>query len=207
MQVRPEEENDFNIWFDQEHLPERVAIPGFLDARRYESVASPVRYLQIYNAVDFETLNGAPYQAALANQTDWSHHHISRFIEPTRVVGRLVLSRGRARGAAVVLVRVRPRDGAQMLPSLQAYLALLDKPGVTSLHFVEGDAELSKPVMGDGPYVGSGDAYVIIECTGLSVAEAVVQQLEPPPSAYGECVDAAVYRFRLDLNAASLAMG
>ena len=27
MQVRPEEEDDFNLWFDQEHLPERVAIP------------------------------------------------------------------------------------------------------------------------------------------------------------------------------------
>ena len=205
MQVRPEEEDDFNLWFDQEHLPERVAIPGFLDARRYESLTSPVRYLQIYNAVDFEALDSAPYRAALASQTDWSLHHIARFIEPTRVVGRLVQSRGQARGVAVVLIRLRPQAGAQMLPALQSYFGLLGTPGVVSVHFIEGDAELSRPVMGDGPFVGTEDCYIVVECAGVPVAEHVASTLEQPPAAYGALVSAAVYRFRMDLSASSLA--
>jgi len=53
---------------------------------------------------------------------------------------------------------------------------------------------------------GSSSRRAWLECTGLSVAEAVVQQPEPPSGAYGEWVDAVVYRFRLDLNAASLAI-
>ncbi|HSV80582.1 MAG TPA: hypothetical protein VLK85_15415 [Ramlibacter sp.] len=205
MEVRPEEEDDFNAWFDNEHLPERVRIPGFLEARRYESVSSPVRYLQIYSAVDFETLDGAPYRAALANQTDWSRHHIARFIRPTRVVGKLVHSQGCARGVAVVLIRLRPLAGARMMPGLRSYSALLETPGVVAIHFVEGDAELSRPVMTDGPYVGGEDAYIIVECTGIPVAERVAATLKMPDRAYGELVDTAVYRYRMDLSAAWLA--
>ena len=205
MEVRPEEDEDFNEWFDREHLPERVAIPGFLDARRYESVNAPVRYLQIYNAVDFETLDGAPYRAALANQTDWSMHHISRFIRPTRVVGKLVHSEGVARGVAVVFIRLRPVAGAEMLPMLRNYMDLVGRPGVASIHFVEGDAELSKPVVTDGPYVGSEDTYVIIECTSIAVAEGIASRLKAPVVGYGQLVEAGVYRFRMDLTAAALA--
>ena len=205
MQVQPEEEDDFNLWFDQEHLPERVAIPGFLDARRYESLTTPVRYLQIYNAVDFDALNSPAYRAALANQTAWSLHHIARFIEPTRVVGRLVQSQGRARGVAVVFIRLRPQGGVQMLPALQHYFGLLSTPGVVSVHLIEGDAELSKPVMGDGPFVGTEDCYIVVECAGVPVAEQVARTLEAPPAAYGALVSAAVYRFRMDLSASSLA--
>lgn len=205
MEVLPHEEDDFNEWFDREHLPERVRIPGFLDARRYESVAAPVRYVQIYNAVDFQTLDSAPYRAALATQTDWSIHHISRFIRPTRVVGRLVHSEGVARGVAVVFIRLRPLAGARMLPTLERYLALRDAPGVGSIHLVEGDAELSKPVMTDGPYVGSEDCYVVIECTSVAAAERVASGLEPPDRAYGQLVDVGVYRYRMDLGAAALA--
>ena len=31
----PEMEEEFNAWYDTEHLPERLAIPGFLSARRW----------------------------------------------------------------------------------------------------------------------------------------------------------------------------
>jgi hypothetical protein len=204
MQVHAEEEDDFNLWFDTEHLPERVAIPGFLEARRYESLSAPVRYLQIYSAVDIEALDSAAYRAALGNQTAWSLHHINRFIEPTRIVGRLVLSRGQARGCAVVLIRLRPKEGAPMVPGLQLYLGLLDRPGVLCVHFVEGDARLSKPVTVTGPHPGSGDSYVIVECTGTSLAQRIVDRLEKPAGTYGELVDAAAYRFRMDLSASSL---
>lgn len=205
MQVLAQEEDDFNLWFDTEHLAERVAIPGFLEARRYESLSAPVRYLQIYNAVDFEALDSAPYRAALAHQTPWSLHHIARFIAPTRVVGRLVHSRGQTRGAAVALVRLRPKEGARMMPSLEPCLRMLDVPGVVCAHFVEGDPELSKPVTVTGAHPGSGDDYIIFECARADVAQRVASQMDQPSSSYGELVEAAAYRLRTDLTADALA--
>ena len=35
MDVDPGDEQDFNLWYDREHLAERVGIEGFLEARRW----------------------------------------------------------------------------------------------------------------------------------------------------------------------------
>ena len=35
MDVDPADEQDFNLWYDREHLAERVGIEGFLEARRW----------------------------------------------------------------------------------------------------------------------------------------------------------------------------
>jgi hypothetical protein len=35
MNIDPAHEAEFNRWYDREHLEERVAIDGFLEARRY----------------------------------------------------------------------------------------------------------------------------------------------------------------------------
>ena len=204
MEVLPNEEADFNEWFDREHLAERVAIPGFIEARRYESVGAPTRYLQIYSATEFDVLNGAAYRAALAKQTDWSNHHISRFIEPTRVVGRLVRSEGVARGIALALVRLRPSGDPAMMPALAGIVDVLDKPGTASVHFVEADANLSRPVTADASYVGGQDCYVIIECTSEAASQRVVAELQVPVQKYGELIDARVYRYRMDISASAL---
>ena len=36
-------EAEFEEWFQHEHLPERIAIPGFLMGRRYEAALNPIR--------------------------------------------------------------------------------------------------------------------------------------------------------------------
>lgn len=205
MEVLPDEEADFNEWFDREHLAERVAIPGFLEARRYVSTGAPTRYLQIYNTTEFDVLDSVPYRAALANQTAWSNHHISRFIAPTRVVGRLVHSAGVARGAAVALVRLRPSGDPAMMPALASVLDVLDHPGTASIHFVEADARLSRPVTADSSYVGGEDCYVLVECTSEAAAGQIVTRLETPVRKYGELIDARVFRYRMDISASAFA--
>src|SRR5262249_25962270 len=40
MNVTPEAEDDFNAWYDQEHLAALAAVPGTLAARRYRSTAA-----------------------------------------------------------------------------------------------------------------------------------------------------------------------
>jgi len=205
MEVLPHEDADFNTWNDVEHMAERVAIPGFLDGRRYASVDAPTRYLQIYNTVDVGVLDGPAYRAALANQTDWSMHHITRFIGPTRVVGRLVHSRGSVRGVAVLLLRLRPTGAPAMLPALAGLVDLLQQPGAGSIHFVEAEPRLSRPVTADDSYVGGQDCYVVLECTSVPAAERIVAALPRPAPAYGELVSARVYQYRMDVSAAALA--
>jgi hypothetical protein len=46
--VDPTAEEDFNAWYDTEHLPRLCAVPGVLGAQRYRSPSHTPRYLALY---------------------------------------------------------------------------------------------------------------------------------------------------------------
>ena len=46
--VPADKEDDFNRWYNEEHLAERLSVPGFLDAARYEAVKSGPKHLACY---------------------------------------------------------------------------------------------------------------------------------------------------------------
>ena len=48
MEIDPETEEEFNRWYDQEHLPERLSAPGFLGGRRFKAVEGTPKYLALY---------------------------------------------------------------------------------------------------------------------------------------------------------------
>src|SRR4030081_3951274 len=141
MDIDSTDEREFNRWYDREHLEERVAIDGFLEARRYVAHAARPKYLSLYSTETFEVLDSPAYRIALANQTDWSKANIARFKNMIRAVARITISRGQGRGAALGIIRVRPVAGSE--ESLRA--ALRDKldpqisDGIISMHLIESD--------------------------------------------------------------------
>ena len=48
MDVPADKEEEFNHWYNEEHLPELLAIPGVLNAARYEAVRSGPKHLACY---------------------------------------------------------------------------------------------------------------------------------------------------------------
>ena len=46
--VRPEARADFFAWHNQEHIPERVGIPGFLRGRRYGALEGAPEFFTLY---------------------------------------------------------------------------------------------------------------------------------------------------------------
>ena len=79
---RPEDEAEFNAWYDSEHLPERRGIPGFFSARRWIAVdAQPGsgKYLGTYALARPEVLDSAPYLAHYGDgQLPWSKRNLGR---------------------------------------------------------------------------------------------------------------------------------
>ena len=63
MDADPAEEEDFNKWYDREHIVERVAIAGFLEARRYIAALASPEYLNLYSTEKLETLDSPAYLA------------------------------------------------------------------------------------------------------------------------------------------------
>jgi hypothetical protein len=79
MQPALETEGEFNDWYDTDHIPERMAIPGFLAARRYQCVDGWPRYLAIYDLESPDVLESAPYLAvAEGAYTNWTRRVLQR---------------------------------------------------------------------------------------------------------------------------------
>jgi len=57
----PEREEDYNAWYDKVHLPELVALDGFVSARRLRPVNADGPYLALYE------IEGDNLQAILDN--------------------------------------------------------------------------------------------------------------------------------------------
>jgi hypothetical protein len=54
------DEAAFDRWYETEHIPERLACPGFVSVSRYRSEATP-RYLAIYELEGPEALRSREY--------------------------------------------------------------------------------------------------------------------------------------------------
>ncbi len=205
MDVDPAHEPEFNVWYDREHLAERVGIEGFLEARRWVAERAAPKYFCTYSTASFEALSSPAYQRALANQTDWSKKNIARFRNMIRAVGRITVSRGQGRGGALAVVRLRPApDGRDALR--ERVRGLLDPgmlPGIISMHLIESDPALSKSLTEpDAPNPGASDWFVLIDGTGVAAVEALAGERFAKPGA--EVVSTGTYRLMWDLARSDL---
>ena len=178
MDIDPSDEAEFNRWYDREHLEERVAIDGFLEARRYVAHEGSPKYLSLYSTESFDVLDSPAYRNALANQTDWSRSNIARFKNMIRAVARITTSRGQGRGAALGIIRLRPSAGGEdrLRAALQEKLDPEQLDGIISMHLIESDPTLSKPITDDpsAPNPGAGDWFVLIDGTHVKAISAAI---------------------------------
>jgi len=80
----PQMEEEFNAWYDTEHLPERLAIPGFTSARRWvdpKAAAGSGKYLATYELEHPNALQTPDYYAHVGEHfTPWSKRCLSRCV-------------------------------------------------------------------------------------------------------------------------------
>jgi hypothetical protein len=71
--VAPDHEEELNRWYDREHIPERMAIPGFVRARRFVALEGRPKYLALYDLESADVLKSKEYRYRL-NQgaTEWT---------------------------------------------------------------------------------------------------------------------------------------
>src|SRR5690625_2476067 len=86
--VNPDFEQDFNQWYDKEHMEERASIPGFLWSRRYRSAHGKRPYLALYRTAGLGVFTSEPYLNIFNNQTDWSKQCFERMMHTKRRVMR-----------------------------------------------------------------------------------------------------------------------
>ena len=203
MDVDADHEADFNRWYDREHLEERVAIPGFIEARRYVAEEGAPKYLSLYSTETFEVLDSPAYRKALASQTAWSKANIARFRNMIRGVARITVSHGKGRGAALGIIRIRPASGGHdtLREALRTTLDPKSFDGVISMHVIENDPALSKPLT-DNPAAadpGAGDWFILIDATDVAPADVALRKLTDNVAFRPMLVSSGTYRLLWDI--------
>lgn len=87
MNVAADAEDDFNAWYDDEHLPALAAVPGTLGARRYRAVeggSSTHQYLAIYHLTSPDVTRSDAWAKAV--DTPWSAQVRPHFRDRLRIL-------------------------------------------------------------------------------------------------------------------------
>ena len=90
MQPPPAFEEEFNAWYDTEHLPERLGVPGFETALRFVCVEGHPRYLAMYDLASAAVLDAPEYlRVAFDNSSPWTRRVLQR-VRVYRASGRQI---------------------------------------------------------------------------------------------------------------------
>jgi hypothetical protein len=75
-------DEEFNAWYDSEHLPERLGIPGFRSARRWIAECAPGegKYLATYELDSPAVLESSAYIARYSAATAWTRRCLGRCV-------------------------------------------------------------------------------------------------------------------------------
>ncbi len=84
MNVDPEGEDDFNKWYDEEHIPALAAVPGTLCARRFKAPESQLKYVALYHLTSPEVVLSDAWKKAV--DTPWTQRVRPYMRERLRVV-------------------------------------------------------------------------------------------------------------------------
>lgn len=88
--VDAQHEDEFNDWYNTEHLPELLAVPGILAAARYEAVKGGPKYLAAYELESTDVLQTPAFKNR--PRTPWGERVSPTVIgrNLTRVVGQQI---------------------------------------------------------------------------------------------------------------------
>lgn len=124
MQPPPAFEEEFTAWYDTEHIPERLAVPGFESGVRYVCLSGSPRFLAMYDTRTPDVLDSPEYlRVSFDKSSPWTKRVTSR-VRVIRAAGRQIYPGDQVTGRAtrVLLLRFRGLPGsaeAQIIAGLR----------------------------------------------------------------------------------------
>ena len=135
--VLDSERDAFYRWHDKEHIPERLALPGFLRGRRYRG-AGVTEWLTLYEAADVAVLTSPSYLERLNNPTTLTQSTVRAFRNTARAICIVEKTTGASTGGHALTLPLPAAFDAKPLFEGDAITA---DTGVLAAHlFIADDA-------------------------------------------------------------------
>jgi len=136
--------DEHDAWHTHEHLPERLAIPGFRRGTRWVATQGEPRYFVMYEVADLAVLTSDAYRERLDHPTPWTTRIMPHYRGMTRGFCAVSASFGVGLGAFAIFVRMKPEPGRES--AVRAWLAaealppLASRRGLGGAHLFESAA-------------------------------------------------------------------
>ena len=147
--ISPQMKAEFEDWHSREHMPERLAIPGFLRGTRWVAESGEPSYFVLYEVTHLAAITGGAYLERLNNPTPWSRKMMPQHRNMVRSLCALRAGWGGGLPQALATVRFAPRpDAPPKLPQ---------REGLTGAHLLESLPMAGAPLTAEQKIRG-GDA-------------------------------------------------
>jgi hypothetical protein len=144
--IAPEGRSAFYAWHGDEHMPERVAIPGFARGRRYIAIEGAPEFFNHYETATPAVLTGADYLARLNAPTPRTVAAVRHFRDVARGLCEVAASNGEGQGGLIATYRydvdaARATNHRARMAAALARCARED--GIAGAHLLIASAEAS----------------------------------------------------------------
>jgi hypothetical protein len=145
--IEPGGLNEFYAWHGEEHMPERVAIPGFLRGRRFAAIDARLGFFNLYETASAGVVSGPDYRRKLDSPTPRTISAVRHFRNVARSLCAVVATTGMSQGGLVATLRYEVEPGRdavhrdRMIGEIVPRLATA--PGVAAVKFLEADRNAS----------------------------------------------------------------
>ena len=188
----PEElEDEYNNWYTNQHLPERVGIDGFLRGRRFVRLSADgggQKYFTLYETESTATLRAAPYIERLNHPTEWTKRVTPACLNSIRTACSVTTSVGQGTGGLATTVEFGAHTGQDS--ELRTWLSdivlptLVQEADIVAAHLFESDLEttsakdptVEQAAMSPRPTV-TDRWFILVESTTENGARAALQAL------------------------------
>jgi hypothetical protein len=148
--IAAEAADEHERWHSYEHIPERLAVPGYLRVRRGISQEPDVpRIFVLYEVRDLDVVTSPAYLERLNNPSAWTSRMMRSVKRLNRTPCRIAGSAGAGIGAQMATIRLTPDPAAES--RLRHWLAstalpeIARQPGIVGAHLLEADAVARGP--------------------------------------------------------------
>ena len=142
--IAPETRDQFYDWHINEHMPERVGIPGFRRGRRYIAGDADTKpeFFTLYELDTMQVAQGRDYANRLNDPTPATKAVTAQFRDTVRALSRVLVSHGPGAGGAMLTIRFG--CDAQHIPGIRALVRAAGQAArVTGAHLCLADAAAS----------------------------------------------------------------
>ncbi|NQW08358.1 MAG: hypothetical protein HQ481_00555 [Alphaproteobacteria bacterium] len=144
-EVADVDEEEFNEWYNREHIDERVFMPGFKRARRYlaADTQTKVKYFASYETEKVTDLSDPEYMKLLGDQSPWSKKVMATFtyFDRLTLTCTVDLCHGVAGAAGLARFTVADKHAEGLRASLRDRVLpeIVKRPGMLGACLLEND--------------------------------------------------------------------